>query len=277
MAKRYTKSEVLQRLRREVESKKPLLMFGAGIGLTAKCAEIGGADLIGVYSTAMVRMKGLPSLLAWLPYSNVNEDLLSLARQILPVVKQTPLIAGVGAHDASLDINHFLDTLKDMGFSGVTNEPFAAMYGPHFLKELEKSGIGFSRELELIRTASQKNMVTVAWCMSPEQTKEMAEAGADVIGAMVGVTSGGLTGTAENDNLDDSIDQINVMKEVAMSVNPDIIVLTHGGPFNDVSSAAYSIQYTHAHGYAAGSSGERIPTESAVIDITKKYKNIQLQ
>jgi len=276
MAKRYTKNEVVQRLRKEIERNKPLLMFGSGNGLTAKCAEIGGADLIGIYSTAQFRMQGLPSLLAWLPYCNANEELLNLARQILPVVEQTPLIAGVGAHDVSLDMDRFLDSLKDMGFSGVTNEPFAAMYGPYFLEELEKSGIGFAREAALIQKASEKDMATVAWCMSAEQVKEMAKAGADVIGAMIGVTSGGLTGTEKTEDLDDSVDQINAMIEAGLSVNPDIIVLTHGGPLNNVSTAAYSIQHTHAHGYASGSSGERIPTEKAVVEITKQYKDIQI-
>ncbi|MDL2210239.1 phosphoenolpyruvate hydrolase family protein [Desulfovibrio sp. OttesenSCG-928-O18] len=276
MAKRLTRQEVNRRLRAQLAKKKALLMFGAGIGLTAKCAEKGGADLIGVYSTAIFRMRGLPSLLAWLPYGNVTEDLLKMAGEIVPVVKDAPLIAGVGAHDPSLDLDSFLDKLADMGFSGVTNEPFAAMYGEYFLNEMEKSGIGFSREVELIRIADKKDMFSVAWAMSPDQARQMAEAGADVIGGMIGVTTGGMSGTAETASLDDAVAQINAIMEAARKVNPDILVLTHGGPLNDVETARASIQRTGAHGYAAGSSGERIPTERAIVAITEAYRDIDL-
>ena len=276
MGKRLTRQEVNRRLRAQLAKKKALLMFGAGIGLTAKCAEKGGADLIGVYSTAIFRMRGLPSLLAWLPYGNVTEDLIKMAGEIIPVVKDAPLIAGVGAHDPSLDLDSFLDRLAGMGFSGVTNEPFAAMYGEYFLKEMEKSGIGFSREVELIRTASKKDMFSVAWAMSPEQAALMAEAGADVIGGMIGVTTGGMSGTSETSSLDEAVAQINAIMEAARKVNPDVLVLTHGGPLNDVETARESIRRTGAHGYAAGSSGERIPTERAIVAITEAYRDIDL-
>jgi predicted TIM-barrel enzyme len=276
MGKRLTRQEVNRRLRAQLAKKKALLMFGAGIGLTAKCAEKGGADLIGVYSTAIFRMRGLPSLLAWLPYGNVTEDLIRMAGEIVPVIKNAPLIAGVGAHDPSLDLDSFLDRLAGLGFSGVTNEPFAAMYGEYFLKEMEKSGIGFSREVELIRAANRKDMFSVAWCMSPEQARQMAGAGADVIGGMIGVTTGGMSGTAESSSLDEAVDQINAIMEAARKVNPGILVLTHGGPLNDVETARESIQRTGAHGYAAGSSGERIPTERAIVAITEAYRDIDL-
>lgn len=276
MGKRLARREVNRRLRAQLAKGKALLMFGAGIGLTAKCAEKGGADLIGVYSTAVFRMRGLPSLLAWLPYGNVIEDLIKMAEEIVPVVKDAPLIAGVGAHDPSLDLDSFLDRLAAMGFSGVTNEPFAAMYGDYFLREMEKSGIGFAREVELIRIANQKDMFSVAWCMSPDQARQMAKAGADVIGGMIGVTAGGMSGTSETSPLDDAVRQLIEIMEAAQSVNPDVLILTHGGPLNDVETARYSIQKTGAHGYAAGSSGERIPTEKAIVTITEAYRNITL-
>lgn len=280
MAKRFSRKEINNNLNKQISKNKALLMFGAGIGLTAKCAELGGADLIGVYTTAIYRMRGLPSLLAWMPYGNVNEDLLIMADEILPIVKETPLIAGIGAHDPSLDIGEFLDQLTDMGFSGVTNEPFSGIYGEFFKEQLKRSGIGFEKEVELIEKAANKDIFTVAWCMSKEEGRLMAEAGADVIGAIVGgVTAGGTTVEDEGSkdiDMDQSIASLNDIIEGAMKVNPDIKVLTHGGPINDVESAKHSIINTKAHGYAAGSSGERIPTEEAVIGITKEYKNINI-
>lgn len=276
MAKRFTREEVNARLQNQVKANRAILMFGAGIGLTAKCAELGGADLIGVYSTAISRMKGLPSLLSWLPYGDVNEELLEVSEEILPLVNNTPLIAGVGAHNPSLNIGNFLDKLVSMGFSGVTNEPFAGMYGDFFLKQLEKSGIGFLKEVELIETASKKDIFSVAWCMSKQQAKLMVGAGADVIGAMIGVTSGGLSGKSEDQTIEKALEILNDIIEGALEINPDVLILTHGGPLNDVKSARYSVLNTKAHGYAAGSSGERIPAEQAVIQITKEYKNINI-
>jgi len=274
MAKRFTRAEVNARLHQQVEAGNSILMFGAGIGLTAKCAELGGADLIGIYSTAFYRMQGKASLLAWLPYSNANDHTAEKAREILPVVKQTPCIAGVGAHDPDRDLGLFVDDLVKMGFSGITNEPFVGLYGPEFGADLEAAGIGFSREVDLIRMASEKDVFTVAWAFNADEARRMAQAGADVIGAMVGVTSGGLTGAKKTPGLEEATQQMRLVVEAARSVNPHIVVLTHGGPFKDPESAAYSIKHSGADGYAAGSSGERLPTEQAVVALTKEYKKI---
>ncbi len=276
MAQKYSRQQVLERLHRQIQAGHPLLMFGAGTGLTAKCAEKGGADLIGVYSTAIYRMRGLPSLLAWLPYSNANEHLLNMAREILPIVQTTPCIAGIGAHDPALDLDAFLDTVVQAGFSGVTNEPFVGLYGQYFADQLEQAGLGFSREVELIRRARDKGIFTVAWAMSPNEAYQMAEAGADVIGAMIGVTSGGMSGASQVISLEQAVQDVRDMIAAARQADPQALVLTHGGPFADVATAQYSIQHSDAVGYASGSSGERIPTEEAVIGITRQYKAMQL-
>lgn len=276
MAKSIPREKINARLRQQVRSGSSLLMFGAGIGLTARCAELGGADLIGIYSTAFYRMQGKPSLLAWLPYSNANHELQARAREILPVVRQTPCIAGIGAHDPDLDLEQFMDVLLAMGFSGITNEPFVGLYGPAFAAELEAAGIGFSRELELIRLAHQKNIFSVAWAFSADEARCLAEAGADVIGAIVGVTSGGLTGAKQTLSLDAAAAEIRSMVAAARLVRPEIFALTHGGPFKDPASAAYSIAHSGADGYAAGSSGERLPTEQAVTALTREYKKVPL-
>jgi len=272
MAKRYSREEILQQLREQVSNNKAVFMFGAGIGLTAKCAELGGADLIGLYSTAFWRMMGTSSLMAWLPYSNANDELVKYSKAILPVVKHTPCIAGIGAHDPTRDINLFVDEIMDLGFSGVSNEPFVGIYGKGFADMLENAGIGFSREVELIRIAHRNNIFTLAWTFDAGQAERMAEAGADVIGAMIGLTAGGLSGAKDTITLESAVRDTQEICKAAQKINPDAIIITHGGPFEDVKTAQYSILHTDAVGYASGSSGERIPTEKAIIDITKEYK-----
>ncbi len=276
MAKQYHRKQIVERLHKEVNAGKPLLMFGAGTGLTAKCAELGGADIIAVYSTAHYRMAAQPSLLAWLPYENANELVVRMSRDILTAVKETPCIAGIGAHDPRLNINMFIDELLKMGFSGFTNEPFAGIYGSEFGAQLEAAGLGFSKEVELIKLCHERDLFTVGWAFTPDEGRRMAEAGADVIGAIVGVTAGGLTGAAETQNLENAASYIQGICQAAKDVNPDVIVLTHGGPFKDVETAEYSLIHTDAVGYASGSSGERIPTENSVIEITKQYKKIRM-
>jgi predicted TIM-barrel enzyme len=276
MAKRYSRLEVLDRLHSQLKAGKPLLMFGAGIGLTARCAELGGADLIAVYSTAIYRMKGQPTLLAFLPYSDANAHVARMAAEIIPAVKETPCIVGIGAHDPSLNQERFMDEMIAMGFSGVTNEPFSGIYGPEFATQLEAAGIGFSREAEMIALAHSKDIFTVAWAFNPDEARRMAEAGADVVGALVGVTAGGLTGAKKSLSLEEAAAAVQAMCLAAKEVNPDIMVLSHGGPFKDPETAEYSVVNTDAVGYAAGSSGERLPTEQAVTAVTKQYKGIKL-
>jgi len=250
-------------------------MFGAGIGLTAKCAELGGADLIAVYSTAIYRMMGQHTLMAFLPYSNANDHVAKMAHEILPAVKQAPCIVGIGAHDPSLDQDRFMDEMTALGFSGVTNEPFAGIYGPEFAAQLESAGLGFSKEVEMIALAHRKDIFTFGWAFSPSEARRMAEAGADVVGALVGVTAGGLSGAKDSLTLEKATDAAKKMVLAAREVNPDVMVFTHGGPFKDPQTAEYSILHSGAVGYAAGSSGERLPTETAIIEVTKSYKNMK--
>ena len=277
MAKKYTRKQVMERFRNQVQSGKPLLMFGAGIGLTAKCAELGGADLIAIYSTAIYRMKGQHTLMAFLPYSNANEHVATMAKEILPAVRETPCIVGIGAHDPSLDMDSFLDRMLNLGFSGVTNEPFAGIYGPAFAAQLEEAGLGFSREVELIALAHKKDIFTFGWAFNPEEARRMAEAGADVVGALVGVTAGGLSGSAASQTLEAATEMVRAICRAAREINPEVMIFTHGGPFKDPASAQYSIVNSDAVGYAAGSSGERIPTEKAVIEVTRSYKEMLLK
>ena len=276
MAVQYKRSEVIDRLRTQVNNGQALLMFGAGTGLTAKCADLGGADLVAVYSTAKYRMMGLPTLLAWMPYEDCNTCVRQMAREIIPVVKKAPCIAGLGAHNPAVNLEKIIDEMMTMGFSGITNEPFAGLYGEQFAKQLEDAGIGFSREVELIKIAHKKDVFTVAWAFNEAEARIMAEAGADAIGAIIGVTSGGLTGAKEVMTLDKATAEVQKICLAARSINPEVFILTHGGPFADVATAQFSIANSDADGYASGSSGERMPTESAIIAITKEYKTIKV-
>lgn len=273
---RFTRAEILARLRAQVDTGRPVLLFGAGIGLTARCAELGGADLIGLYSTAFQRMAGRPSLLGWLPYGDVNAEVLERSREILPLIRDTPCIAGVGAHDPRLNVDRLFEELVGLGFSGITNEPFVGLYGPAFAAQLEAAGIGFSREVDLIARASAADLFSVAWVFNPDEARRMTEAGADVIGAIVGVTAGGLTGAQGALGLEEATGIVQGICEAAHAVRPEVMVLTHGGPFSDPETAAYSIAHSDAVGYAAGSSGERVPTERAIVAITRAYKEIPL-
>lgn len=276
MSVQYKRGEITTRLRNQVKDNRALLMFGAGTGLTAKCADLGGADLVAVYSTAIFRMMGLPTLLAWMPYEDCNVCVKEMAQEIIPVVKTAPCIAGIGAHNPAINLERLMDEMMALGFSGITNEPFCGLYGDYFSKQLEAAGIGFSREAGLIRTAHQKDIFTVAWAFDAEEARIMAEAGADVIGAIVGVTSGGLTGAKEVMTLEKATEEVQKICLAARSVNPEVFVLTHGGPFADAPTAQYSVAHSDADGYASGSSGERMPTEQAVIAITKEYKSIKV-
>lgn len=277
MAKQYNRKEIHNLLRGQIENGKPIIMFGAGTGLTAKCAELGGADLIGIYSTAFYRMQGISSLMAWLPYSNSNDELINSAKHILPVIKKVPCIAGVGAHDPTRSMDTFIDDVMRMGFSGVSNEPFVGIYGKSFSSMLEQGNIGFSREVDLVSIANKKDIFSLAWAFDEEEAIAMAKAGADVIGAMIGLTSGGLTGAKKTITLEEATDEVRKICAAVKKYNKDIMVITHGGPFENPETAEYSIKNTEAVGYASGSSGERIPTEPAIIEIVNKYKAMKIQ
>ncbi len=274
MARYFSRAECLSRLRAERAQGRPLLLWGAGSGLSAKSAVQGGADLIAVYSTAILRMRGLPSLLSSLPYFDSNNLLLEASGEILPLVNNTPLLAGVGAHNPLLNIGKFLEDLKAMGYSGVANEPFASNYGDSFAAQMEESGLGFSREVELICRAREKGMLTLAWCCNTAEAAAMAEAGADLIGAMVLYGPRKLDNRREKHRFQDSLDTAAALAAAARAARPDVLVLTHGSPFMDAKTARLSIQKAGADGYAAGSSGERISAQEGMAAAARQYKNM---
>lgn len=279
MAQYFSREMIFERLKQQTEKGKSFLLFGAGNGLSAKSAEKGGADIIAIYSTAVFRMKGLPSLICACPYGDANEEMFRAAEEILPLIKKTPCIAGVGAHNPLCPVDRLLDRVVDMGFCGVTNEPFVGIYGSWFAQLCEESGIGFSCEAELIKKAHQRDLFTVAWVFDETEARIMAEAGADVIGAMVVDGPVGMEppGYTEEQRLLEAIEKVERMYKAAKQVRPEVLVLLHGDPFNDVENVRRSVRLTGVEGYASGSSGERLPAQKGIEEQTKIFRDILLR
>lgn len=273
MAINYQKEEILEKLKKQREKGSIIVVYGAGSGFSAKCGEEGGADVISVYSTAILRMQGLPPFMANMGYCDVNALVLNNLDNILPAIKKTPCIVGIGAHDPRLQMDNLLDQLKKKGVSGIVNEPFAEEMGRKHAAEMEKLGYGFSKEVEMIRLASKKGMLTLGWCTNAEQAREMAKAGADIVGTMI---LHGKDGESKNIPMDEALDMVKEICNAAKEENPDIFVITHGTPFMEFDCVKMSIENSNADGYACGSSGERIPAQKAIISTVNKFKNLRV-
>lgn len=274
MAESIKRNVIVTALRKKIAGGQAILAFGAGCGMTARSAERGGADYISIYTTAFRRVEGLPAPLAWLPYGDVNEEMRVYAPGILSLIRSTPCIAGLGVHDPRICIEDLIREFTAMGFSGVSNEPFCSMYGAELCTLLERCGIGFFRELELIQTARKLDVFTAAWAANTEEAVRLAAAGADVIGVLAGLP--------EEKGEDGESYLVRVIRHVADVVraakqeNPEVIALVHGGPIVDVATARRAIRESGADGCATGSGGERIPAENAITSVCMDYKNISL-
>lgn len=264
----------LKRLRTTLDAGSPIIVAGVGSGLTAAGAVAGGADLLAVYNTAVYRIQGLPTALAFLPYDRANALTLQVAPQILANAGGVPVLVGLGAHDPRVTIDQLLDQVAALGAAGVTNEPFLGIYGNDLKTQLDAAGLGFSREVALIRRAVERGMWALGWAFSTEEAGMMAEAGAHLVGAMVGVTSDGPAGGAAITSLDQAIEQIEAMATAAGSVREDVIVLAHGGPLNDAASVAEVLRRTRARGYVTGSTGERMPVVEGVAQAIRSFKSL---
>ncbi len=272
MAQRYERKIIIYELKKRILSGKAVLCFGAGCGMTAASAERGGADLISIYSAAVCRIDGVPSFLAWLPYGNVNDDMRRVSKKILPLIKKTPCIAGLGVHDPRIDISELIDEFITMGYSGISNEPFCSTYGAEMCRLLNDAGIGFSREVELISTAHKKDIFTLAWAAGPEEAKVLAKAGADVIGVLAGLPRE--NGENKEKYLNRVMHHVSDVNKAAKETNSDVVTLVHGGPINDVSATVRALKETGVDGSASGSGGERIPAEREIEAIVREYREI---
>ncbi|WP_102868304.1 phosphoenolpyruvate hydrolase family protein [Pseudovibrio exalbescens] len=271
-----SKEIILSHLRDLIAKGQPIVGGGAGTGLSAKCEEAGGIDLIVIYNSGRYRMAGRGSLAGLLAYGNANEIVVDMAKEVLPVVKNTPVLAGVNGTDPFCNFDWFLDHLKDLGFAGVQNFPTVGLIDGNFRKNLEETGMGYALEVEMIRKAAQKGHLTTPYVFSPEDARAMTEAGADVIVCHLGLTSGGNIGAETHVTLDDCVEKINAWAKAAREVRDDVIVLCHGGPIAQPEDATYVLERCpDCHGFYGASSMERLPTEVALIEQTRRFKQIK--
>jgi len=269
------RSALLEKFNDMVRRGVPIVGGGAGTGLSAKCEEAGGIDLIVIYNSGRYRMAGRGSLAGLLAYGNANDIVVEMAREVLPVVKQTPVLAGVNGTDPFCHFDHFLDHLKAIGFSGIQNFPTVGIMDGTFRIGLEETGMGFGLEVDLVRLARAKDLLTTPYVFNPEESTAMTQAGADIIVAHMGLTTGGAIGAGTALTLDDCVPRINAIAEAARTVRPDVILLCHGGPIAMPDDAQYIIDHCPGiHGFYGASSMERLPTEIALTEQTRRFKAI---
>ncbi len=277
MVKRYTRSQVAARLQATLEAGNAIMMAGAGNGLSAKCAEIGGIDLIVIYNSGKFRMDGLPSIAGLMPYGNANDIVLELGeRHVFPAVKETPVLAGVCGTDPTRNMRHFLQQLGEAGFSGVINYPTIIRFDGKIRRDLESVGLGFAREVEMIATAREVGLYTTCYVRTPDESRQMAEAGVDLIVPHVGLTTGGTIGAGQALTMEDAIKATQDMIAAARAVNPHVIALAHGGPMEGPKEVAYVLEHTDAQGFVGASSFERLPVEQAIVGMVKEFKKLSV-
>jgi predicted TIM-barrel enzyme len=275
--RRFTRDEILERLAAVRARREPIILGGAGIGLVATAADRAGIDALMAYNTGPFRMDGHGSLAGYLAYGDANAITLELGRKLLPVVDNTPVVGGIGAADPYRDVAVLVDEYLALGFSGITNVPTAGLYDGKFRRHIDATGLGYPREVELIRLCRERDVFTVAYAFSPEEAAAMAAAGADVVGAHVGLTSGGFVGAAETLSLDEACAATERMVEAAVAARSDVLVVAHGGPFEDADSVRTALGQTGVHGYLGASSIERLPVERAVTEIVRTLKSLPVR
>jgi predicted TIM-barrel enzyme len=270
-----TRGEALARLRAQVAAGRPIIGAGAGTGLSAKCAEAGGGDLIIIYNSGRYRMAGRGSLAGLMPYGDANAIVVDMAREVLPIVRETPVLAGVCGTDPFRLMPVFLEELKRIGFSGVQNFPTVGLFDGTIRQGFEETGMGYGLEVEMIRQARELDLLTCPYVFTPDEARAMAGAGADVLVPHMGLTTKGTIGAQSAKTLDESVELIQAMHDAAEEVNPDVLVLCHGGPIAEPEDAAYVLERTTGVvGFFGASSMERLPTEVAMTENMKRFKAI---
>ncbi|MBW3116719.1 phosphoenolpyruvate hydrolase family protein [Providencia hangzhouensis] len=272
---KHNRADLLKKFRDMIARGEPIIGGGAGTGLSAKCEEAGGIDLIVIYNSGRYRMAGRGSLAGLLAYGNANEIVMDMAKEVLPVVKHTPVLAGVNGTDPFCQFDKFLDDIKATGFAGVQNFPTVGLIDGNFRANLEETGMGYGLEVEMIRLAHEKDLLTTPYVFSAEDAIAMTQAGADIIVPHMGLTTGGNIGAETALTLKDCVPLINEWAKAAKSVREDVIVLCHGGPIATPEDAEYILaNCPDCHGFYGASSMERLPTEVALTATTQKFKSI---
>jgi len=277
MPKDNSRSAILQRLRSKVASGKPIVGGGAGTGISAKCEEAGGVDLIVIYNSGRYRMAGRGSLSGLMAYGNANEVVVDMAREVLTAVDYTPVLAGVNGTDPFMLRDPFLRHLKDMGFAGIQNFPTVGLFDGKMRVNLEETGMGYQLEVDLIRAARDLDLLTTPYVFNVEESKRMVEAGADVIVAHMGLTTGGSIGADTAMTLNDAVRDVQAIADAAKSICDDVLVICHGGPISMPEDAGYVLRNCRGvDGFYGASSMERLPTESALTSQVKAFCEIEL-
>jgi predicted TIM-barrel enzyme len=273
---RFTRRQILDRFKGMIAKREPIIGGGAGTGLSAKCEEAGGIDLIVIYNSGRYRMAGRGSLAGLLAYGNANEIVADMAKEVLPVVTKTPVLAGVNGTDPFMITEHFLKRLIDLGFSGIQNFPTVGLIDGVFRQNLEETGMSYSLEIDLIRKAHEMDMLTSPYVFSEDDATEMTKAGADIVVCHMGLTTGGAIGAGTALTLKDCVPKINAWTQAALRVNRNAIVLCHGGPIATPDDAKFILRECgDCHGFYGASSMERLPTERALTETTRQFKQIQ--
>jgi predicted TIM-barrel enzyme len=271
------RATALDRLRATVAAGKPVIGAGAGTGLSAKAAEMGGVDLIIIYNSGRYRMAGRGSLSGMLAYGDANQVVVEMSHEVLPVVRDTPVLAGVNGTDPFRLMGRFLDELAGMGFAGVQNFPTVGLFDGVFRQNLEETGMGYGLEVEMIRLAHERDLLTAPYVFDVDSAVAMAEAGADVLVPHLGLTTSGTIGAQTAVTLAEAAERVQQMRDAAVAVNPDLLVLCHGGPIAEPADAAYVLaNTTGVVGFFGASSMERLPTERAIAQQAREFKAIPL-
>ncbi|MCB1488007.1 MAG: phosphoenolpyruvate hydrolase family protein [Bauldia sp.] len=269
------REQILRTFRDMVQRKVPIVGGGAGTGLSAKCEEAGGIDLIVIYNSGRYRMAGRGSAAGLLAYGNANEIVREMAVEVLPVVRHTPVLAGVNGTDPFVLMPQFLAELKAMGFSGVQNFPTVGLFDGKMRRAFEETGMSYSLEVDMIAAAHGLDLLTTPYVFDPDEARAMTKAGADIIVAHMGVTTGGSIGATSSATLEECVTAIDAISDAALSVRDDVIVLCHGGPIAMPEDAAFILRNcSNCHGFYGASSMERLPVEAALTEQTQRFKAI---
>jgi len=272
---RIARNEILKKFRAMIRRGQPIIGGGAGTGLSAKCEEAGGIDLIVIYNSGRYRMAGRGSLAGLMAYGNANEIVVEMAREVLPVVRNTPVLAGVNGTDPFLIADHFLRRLADLGFSGVQNFPTVGLIDGTFRANLEETGMSYALEVDLIKAANALDLLTTPYVFNADEARAMTLAGADIVVCHMGLTAGGSIGAETGLTLEECVTCINEWAAAARRVRKDVIVLCHGGPIAKPEDAAHIMKSCpDCHGFYGASSMERLPTEVAITEQTRAFKGI---
>ena len=274
----FTRQQVLDRLRKSIEGGLPIIGAGAGTGISAKFEEAGGVDLIVIYNSGRFRMAGRGSLAGLMPYGDANAIVMEMAGEVLTVVKDTPVLAGVCGTDPLRQMDVFLRQVRDIGFSGVQNFPTVGLCDGLYRKNLEETGMGYGLEVEMIGLAHEMDLLTTPYAFNVAEAKAMAQAGADVVVAHMGLTTKGAIGATTALTLEQAPAKVQEIAHAAKEVRPDVIVLCHGGPISMPEDAEYVLQNTEGvHGFYGASSMERLPTEVAIREQMEKFKAVRFR